>query len=1017
MRLAGLVRACVLAACAGAHVTLGLTVFTVTATFEDDAFGLAELSARLEACASSDAGVVLRADCIKKLLSSNFACDGVGSEAVCVLDGVHINVADVSFACEAARGCPSTDETLSATLIAAIPVDGCDARPVSGFTDICYPSARCQWTRETQVTSFGQFCPSTLGLFCCASDATAANTVFPGGFLTPGNTVDYLKFSQVVDLSFHVTFDVAPPSLVRVIVDTPYVTSASTIVSIVNGVSRETRMCPSAYLFDFQDPVESLPPARAGDYRRASTQDAWTPLTFFPVDDLVGKPRSACGNFDMAYTSDGDFRSKFNFPDVVSDSFAYSAIPAVDTAVWNASVSPRDVPFGTDTWWKVGTPQNGRVNYTMGYWDLVAGFYGCKDYATGERLVDRRVESEFAYYMGVPYRIETYSWKIHLCQVGFFGSSCEDTTRKQTYAKTCAVIPVSFTVAPQQMSAVSTDSTSSSLTMKIFLQSVDSTTSNCTAGSERIAVVFHLVIFDGRLTIVEESMHDIRPTGLFEKTAQENTVIIDATAFVSANAFLASNPTAEGLYKLRTSSVETFDGNVVNQKLIVLTKCFFTGFDERRKLRARPRVFADSISTSEGVVQFEISIVFRRTGVDLDVRNTLNARILATKDTFLLREEIALKSQAAEAVHRLYGSYESAREDTGIVSNGLPEGAVLMGGDQLCSKHQAHGTHAAAISLRPNAVGACLLSPAGVARVDGEGVQLAGREIVYRATGMLATATYTFGCERNWIDVENVVRNAEGVYELGRLRRLPDENHQRAYWFVTQANLNEVEWGTSGRSLSDAFGVGLFHYDDGENKQIVRRSSEMQADPLTDVQRDEELDAGCVETHGNLRASCNLVCFTLTEGHLTGVVGENATLMVHHISVAMVAGETETEQVDRFQENKRRRALTEADSDADTRQEQTRLLTVRVEARETGAPDPGEAGEPREPGESGEPGLGVAPETGGAVTTSVVKMEITFVRDLFVGIAIGGSVVLGVCACAFCFSRCANIPWNRRKKR
>lgn len=995
MRLAGLVRACVLAACAGAQVTLGLTVFTVTATFEDDAFGLAELSARLEACASPNAGTVLRTECVRRLL---------------FIDDLTVNVSDVSFSCSPERGCPSVDETLTATLNAAIPSEGCDARPVSGFVGTCYPSAWCQRTSEAEVTSFGQYCPSPDNIFCCASDAATAQTAFPGGFLTSGVTVDYLESSQAVDLSFRVRFDVAPPSLVRVIVDTPYVTSGTTTVSITSGgETRETRMCPSTYLFDFQDPIESLPPARDGDYRRATTQATWTPLTFAPVDDLVGKPRSACGNYDMAYTSDGVFRSKFNFPDIVPDGFTYGTVPPVDTSVWNASVSPRDIPSGTNTWWKMGTPSNGRVNYTMGYWDLITGFYGCKDYATGERLVGKRVESEFAYYMGVPYRIETYSWKMHLCQVGFFGSSCEDTTKRQMYAKTCAVIPISFTVAPQQMSAV-TSSTSLSTDMKTFLQSVDSITSNCGAGSERIAVVFHLVFFEKSLIIVEESVHDIRPSGLFETTSQENTVLIDATAFQTVNSFLASNPTSEGLYKLQTSFADSFDGDVVNQKIIVLTKCFFTGFDERQGVRSRPGVFADAIVGQNDVVQFEISIVFRRVGVLIDVRNTLEARIVATKDTFSLRSEIALKNKAAEAVHRLYGSYESAREDTGIVSNGLPQGVIMFSGDQLCSKHQAHGTHASSISLRPNAVGACLLSHKGVARVDGEGIRLAGREVVYRATGMFQTATYTFGCERNWIDVENVVRNAEGVYELGRLRRLSDDNHERAYWFVKQANVNEAAWGTSGRLLSDAFGVGLFHYDDNANKQIARRSSEMQADPLTDVQSDEDLDAGCVETHGNLRASCNLACFTITEGHLTGAFGENATLMVHHISVAIVAGEAETEPIDRFHERKRRRALMETGGIGDTRQEQTRLMTVRRGARGTDDPALGETGG------TGVNGPGIVSVTEGGVTTSVVKMEITFVRDLFVGFAIGGSVVIGVCGCACCFSKCANTPWTRRKK-
>lgn len=915
----------------------GAAVFSIVGTFsDDDHFGVGELSARLEACASPDASPVLRADCVRKLISPEFACDGVGSDTVCVLDGIHLNVSAVSFSCDDERGCPSSDDTLNATLEAAVPSTGCARRPVSGFTDVCFPSAWCQWSEQpTDLTSFGRYCPSTLGVFCCGNDATAAETAFPGGFVTPGGTLDYLEqMSHAADLSFRLTFDVAPPSSVRVIVDTPYVTSDSTLTSIVNGVARETRMCPSAYLFGFQDPLERLPPERAGDYRRATTQEEWTPLTFFPVDDLLGKPRSACGNYDFEYTSDGDFRSKFHFPDVVPGGFAYGATPAVDTSVWNASVAPRDIPFGNSTWWTIGTPRNGRVNYTMGYWDLVTGYYGCRDYATGERLVQRRVENDFAYYMGVPYQIETYSWTMHMCQVGFYGTGCEDTSLPQMYAKTCAIVPVSFTVAPQQMSAVSTDSSSSSLKTKTFLQSVESIASDCPAGDERVAIVFHLAIFDAGFNIVEESVHDVSPASFFESTPHDNFHITDVGTFELPIDFLKSNPTTEGFYKLKTSTIDAADGPVNHQKIILLTKCFFTGLDARRRRRARPGVFADAISSENGIVRLDIEIMFRRSGLDVDVRNTLNARIIATRETFMLREEIALESRSAEAVHRLYGSYESAREDTGIVPNALPEGSVLRGGDQLCSKHQAHGTHAASIGMRPNAVGACLLSETGNARTDGEGIQLAGREILYRASGMENPMPFTFGCERDWINVENTTASPEGVYELGRLELLPDDNHERVFWFVVKANVNEMEMGVSGRKLSDVFGVGLFHYDDRENVQRVHKSDDMQTDSVTDVMDTDELTPGCIETQGNLKASCNLVCWTIVQSLLTGGIGQDRTLMVHHVSIATIANEVQTESEDRFQKKKRRNLAAveqagEIRTETEEKHERTQILTVR----------------------------------------------------------------------------------------
>ena len=973
-------------------------VFTVTGTFaDDDAFSLAELSARLEAGAAPNAGVVLRADCIQRLLSPSFACDGVGTEALCVVAGVYINVSLVTFSCDAARGCPSDDDTLNTTLQAAVPTDGCGLRSVSGFINTCYPSAWCQWTQETNLTSFGSYCPSAQGSSCCASGSVAADTAFPGGFLSSGSTVDYLtEMSHVADLSFRVSFDVSPPSLVRVNIETPYVTSASTMTSISNGVVRQTKMCPSAYLFGLQDPVETLPPERDGQYRRTSVQDSWLPLTYLPVQDLIGKPRSACGNYDFTYTSDGDFRSKFNFPDLVTNGIPYGPTPKSDSSVWNVSVGPRNIPSKDENWWTIGTPDAGRVNYTMGFWDLVTGFYQCRDYATGRRLVDRRVEPEFAYYMGVPYRIETYSWRMHLCQVGFYGAKCEDTTRTRVYAKTCAQIPVSFTVAPQQVSTVLTDLTSSSLLTKTFLQSVESISSNCAAGEERIAITVHLSIFDPQLVISEESVHDVRPSVLFETKSHDNLEIYDASSFTTPNEFLSSKPTSEGIFMLQTSSVSTWDGEVTNRKMVLLTKCFFTGLDSRRRVRSDPDTFADVMSSGSNTAQLDIDIVLRRTGVTLDVRNTIHARILATKETFVLRKEIVLEGGSTQAEHRLYGSYESARDDIGIVPNAFPEGALMNGGDQVCSKHLMHGSHATSVALRPNTIGACLISQKGLSRVDGEGIRLAGREILYHAYGMPEPKSHTFGCQKTWIDVQNKTMNAEGVYELGRLQYLPDENHERVYWLVTMATPNEQAFGTPGQSLSDVFGVGMFHYDDQTNTQRVHKAHTMQTDPTTDAMGNDELVPGCVETQGNLKASCNLVCWTLVDSLLTGDVGENKTLMVHHISIVTLANETQTEWDDRFQT---RRKLSQVEQSVTRReQEQARLFTVRSKPVHVQTNDA-----PPTPG-----------HTHGTQTTEGLSL-----RELVVGLIIAFSVVICMlfCACACYFMSHFSIRLKKRKRR
>ncbi len=217
----------------------------------------------------------------------------------------------------------------------------------------------------------------------------------------------------------------------------------------------------------------------------------------------------------------------------------------------------------------------------------------------------------------------------------------------------------------------------------------------------------------------------------------------------------------------------------------------------------------------------------------------------------------------------------------------------MFAGDQICSKQQlvdgdAHGT-----ALRPNAVGACVLSAEGEAAVDGAGVPLAGREIFYQTVGMREPASYVFGCFRNWINVSSVTPTAAGVYRMPVLERLPDVNHESTFWFVAGGALAETALPGSDTALDDRFGTGLFAYDEtanaGAGANVATFSSSMQRDPITVSTPPEELTAGCAETLGNLRAECNLVCFDVEEGLLTStVVGDNKTLVVHHVSVAVV---------------------------------------------------------------------------------------------------------------------------------
>jgi hypothetical protein len=253
--------------------------------------------------------------------------------------------------------------------------------------------------------------------------------------------------------------------------------------------------------------------------------------------------------------------------------------------------------------------------------------------------------------------------------------------------------------------------------------------------------------------------------------------------------------------------------------------------------------------------------------------------------------------------------------------------------------------------------------------------------------------------------------NSEGVYELSRLERLPNDNHEKDFWFVALAKLNEVELGTSGRSLSNVFGVGLFHYDDLANTQRAIKADTMQTDPIFEAMRDDDLVAGCVNTQGNLRASCNLVCWTLVESLLTGNIGESKTLMVHHVSVATVANETQTEIVDRYQARRRRRTLAAEGDVGEMRpgQEHTRLLTVRsAEQPQTSVPvdDPAPA-----------PVSGPTTVTGGIPPTQVstANTDASFVREILVGLIVGFSVVVWFFLLACCFL-CMNMSYRRSKK-
>ena len=714
------------------------------------------------------------------------------------------------------------------------------------------------------------------------------------------------------DVSFRMFFDVAPPSLVRVIIETPYVAE-----------SNET--CPTAYLFDFQDPVETVPPADDEYPRRAVTRNAWLPLTHYPYEDKVGKPRSACGNYDFSYASLEAFKQGFGFPDFVNDSFAYSDPPPSNQSVWNGSLGVPHVPAASESWWTIGTPSLGRVNYTMGYWDLMKGYHKCRDYATGVPLVSKRTEPEPAYFMGLPYYVDTYEWEIHLCGVSYTGPSCRNTAETQIYAKTCTTVPVSFTVAPQQVSSAVTDAASSTLMSKTFLHSVRGVPGGCDAGYERIAIVFQVILFDTSLVIIDDDVHSVNPRVFFEATSLHDAVnITNATEFSDFSSFAGSDVTREGIYKLKRHTIRTSHSVNVHQNLVLLTRCFYTGYDARLARRSYPQGFSEAVASSTGIVEIDIEVMLRRRHVDIEVRNTMHARIVATKESFLLSAKMELKNEASRFVHKLYGSYESARDNTGVFDEGVSDGTVFYENDQICSKHQSHFDHASFVSLSPSAVAMCVLSPEGLLRADGHGVPVAGRTVSYRTSSMTEPATFTFGCKSDWIDFSSALVDATGVYRVHNVTRLPKNNHERTFWMVWGGAVNEVEVENLTVSQAEAFGVGLFHYDDIANAQRVQVAGSMQMDQP--VLPSEELSAGCYHDPGMLRASCNLACFTLTEGLVLNADDtDQRVLMIQHISVAENANSSKTESTDRFV----RRSLSGVSDHSEASETQVKMLRIR----------------------------------------------------------------------------------------
>jgi len=818
-------------------------VFSVTANFaETNTFALGEFASRLRVCEGADFSALpnaLKADCVHTLISSSAVCAlSNSSQFECVINGVAVHTDDISFQCDGA--CPLEDPEIAAALAAAAPAAGCAAvTGVAGFAGACYPSAYCQVAGEGAPAfagSFGEFCPSSTGEYCCG--ASAARAVQP----------------PVTDLNFTMHYEVDVPAVLKVTVDVPYVDGDSYV--------GKAKMCPSTYMIDFEDPVASAPAGWPSTGRAA-----WLPLTQYPTADMLGRPRSSCGNYNMSYRNDTEFANHFVFP--------------------GASAHAGRLTYsGGNERWAMSAPGGRRVNYTITTpWDGT-----CQDGASNASLVKRNVEPEPTRMNGESYTVESYEWTMSVCHVT---TNCGDPAKAGQYAKTCARVPAAFSMTPQQVSHVVTTPVSESLESleslesKTFLQSVDALRSDCGDGEERVAVTLSLVMLAKDFSISAKQVHAVlSPAGIFEgPQGSQNETEITTVAH-----FLSTNPQAEGVYKLKSTDLSVGSNTLYREKLVILTKCYATGMDALTGRRASPEVFADAVAAGDGRVSFDVELGVKR---DADtVAHTLSMRILATKETFVLPSADALATlESEQVVATLYGSYEAAKIDTAGASPGLSLSATpeMGGGGQVCSKHQAAGGDARVSSLTPSRVGACMLSANGVAAVAADGSPLRGTSVKYRTPGMQHHATYVFGCITDWIDIAEATLT-DGVYEFpGQLTRMKGM-HDSVFWFVDNDKLNEMLFTGTGKPLSDRFGAGIFYYNATSGAQVVQKSAHMQLDKITSELAPDQLTSGCVNASGNLMSSCNLVCFDLVAGLLSDPGGTRPrSVLVHHESLATVA--------------------------------------------------------------------------------------------------------------------------------
>jgi len=933
-------------------------VFVVTATFTDQDFALSEFATRLQVCKGNDFGTksdAFKADCVHHLISTSAMCQNVIGQNgnpdmfVCEINGVAIDTAAMEFSCgdgDLLTDCP---HEISETKAIMDSVMNCERNSdgdvitsaVPGFANnTCYSSAYCLQESQPELTSFGDFCPSAAGDYCCGSNTARLNE-FPSDDFSQSPTsgiVDTFRgIDHIANMDIDVTYDVVAPAQLQVKVVVPYITAESVLNYTETDGSKVSRaMCPTTYLIDFLPPVSTFP-GRVDNTDLPTdrqTVATWEPLSHFPKLDELGRLRSSCGNYDMTYANEADFVTKFKFPQVgdqPGDTFTYGPTPDADASVWNTTNGVIGIPNGNVGFWNVDAPVGivgeQRITYTAGsstsgHFDLVKAWSRCRnmDPNVDELLVKKAVDTETTTINGVTYDIDTYEWTLSVCSVGYFGDNCRTRTDTQLYAKTCRTFPAAFSVTPEQIAHVTVSPVTEQLIAKTFLQDVQAFQGDCNFLFERVALTLNLVMFGTNYDIVDSDVHDLNsPSGVLEGAPDNFNVskVTDASfvELVAAKALLGET-LGEGVYALKKRVVTSSGGVVVDARLIVVvSKCINTGNvnGQRNAPDAFAKLIADG-STENALIDLELVVEKSNVQVGSDVvplpgdtkiRNTINLRILATKDTFVLPTVTELiNGGGVTAYQTLYGSYASAKsDDTAGSPLGLADTSVLTGGDQLCSKHQLTAYDAQVANLLPNAIGSCMLKdPLPVWMQD-----LAGTTIYYKNSGMRDPALYTYGCFSDWIDVRTATvstLNGLDFYIFTGIIPRAEENtiHDSRFWFVQKQKLEQTST-LGGELISDRFGSALFYYNttgtENGGSYVSEFGDQFQRDTATTF-----LDnpAGCVHVAGALKSSCNLACFDVVDGLLTDPSGElQRRLLVHHVSVAVLANQRDAIPTNTFE--------------------------------------------------------------------------------------------------------------------